>query len=158
MMSVNVICTGYCHKAPRVPCMRRNHNNSSAFVSPRINIRKAPQLILAKGIFIYFNSYLKKNRRETDSGSLWKDSEVESWSLSQGRHSAPVVYITDEKQEDSNMNSPFLTSMAQVGWHALEAVPGGAEIHMKAFTRTHSTMKVHASVLCMYCVHTHMRT
>lgn len=43
--------------------MRRNYNNSSAFVSPRINIPKALQLILAKGIFIYFDLFSKKKKK-----------------------------------------------------------------------------------------------
>lgn len=144
----------YCHRAPRVPCMRRNYNNSSAFVSPRINIPKALQLILAKGIFIYFDLFSKKKKkRETDSSERWKDSEVDRWSLSKWRHSASVRYITDEKREDSNMNAPVLTSTSARGLPcALETLPCGVEIHVRALTRKHDVHRgAHVCIMYVSC-------
>lgn len=95
----------------------------------------------------------KKKKRETDSSERWKDSEVDRWSLSKWRHSASVRYITDEKREDSNMNAPVLTSTSARGLPcALETLPCGVEIHVRALTRKHDVHRgAHVCIMYVSC-------
>lgn len=77
-MPVNVIYTLLLPNAPRFPCPKWNYNNTSAFVSPGINIPEALQLLLARGILIYFNSILKNQERNRQQGRM---EGFKSWQL-----------------------------------------------------------------------------
>lgn len=97
----------------------------------------------------FTSTWFLRTRRETDNREWWKDSEVDSWSLSKGRPSAPAVYITDGKHQgwlEHNSPLPNLIRAHGLTW-ALETAPYSMDINIG------SVMYIYVSVyaLRMYC-------